>query len=252
MDSVRELLSDPQKGIRRSQGVLCYMFRHVLIWQKFNQFAWNKRLNQYFEKPHNRKNPDKGNLNKALCQDDLTWGSFKKAIDFLNPISATLTIILTWQNGRQSTYSIKIDPAEDESDPALNTFDAPTSEVFTDLKLPTNHLARLFRRIVSEENIDLTRWNALFEAHVTRPESGIENNRRAQNAAISALQRSVLDPRMTWNVFRKGLIVLNPVEERYVLSIRWTNDPNVGYRSTSEHEVTIRDPFAPGKLHDKQ
>lgn len=253
MDSVKELLADPLKGIRRSQGILCYLFRHVLLWRKVNQFSWNKRLNHYFQKPHNMANPDKGNLNKSLCADDFTWPAFLKAVDFLNPVSAVFTIELTWKSGRVSQYQIVLDPAADESDPALNTFDYEISEVFTDHKAPANTLARLFRRIVSEEGIDLTRWNALFEEYVTNPINGIPANRREQNAAISSLQRSVLEPRMTWNVFRKGVLILNPVQEDYILTLRWTNDLNVHDEdAVTEHKVTIRDPFATGKLHDRQ
>lgn len=252
VDSVKELLSDPLKGLRRSQGVLCYLFRHVLLWRKVNQFSWNKRLNLYFEKEHNKKNPDKGNLNKALCQDDLTWGSFKKAIDFLNPISAVLKIELTWRSGLTSTYSIVIDPAEDESDPALNTFDTNQSEVFVDQKKPANTLARLFRRIVTSEGIDLTRWQGLFDEYAKNPINGIPQTRREMNTEISALQRSLLDPRMSWNTFRRGILVLNPVQEEYILSLRWTNDPNIDQNSTSEHRVVLRDPFASGKIHDRQ
>lgn len=242
MDSVKELLSDPNKGLYRSQGVLCYLFRHVLLWRKVNQFRWNRLQAIYFEKPHNAKNPDRGNLNKALIQDDLTWGSFKKAIDFLNPISARLTLNLTWGSGLTSTYTIVIDPAEDESDPALNTF---TEEhvVFEKKKKPASQLARLFRQIVMQENITLERWNASFEEFVKNPMNGIEQTPQAQKAAISSLQRDVTAPRMSWNIFRRGLLVLAPVKEEYILHMRWSNDPNVE-GAEDDHSVEINDPFA--------
>lgn len=250
MDSVRELLSDSRKGVKRAQGVLCFLFRDALIWRKVDQFSWNRRLRLYFEKPHNRNNPDKGNLNKALIHDDFTWGAFKKAIDFLDPVSATFTVIITWRSGRTSSYTIVIDPAEDESDPALNTFDFQESEVFADHKKPANTLSRLFRRIVSTEGIDVTRWNALFDEYARNPLNGIPQTKRERNSAISALQRDVLDPRMSWTVFRRGLLVLNPVQEEYILTLRWTDDPKVNEDDITVHNAVIRDPFASGKPYE--
>lgn len=240
--TVKELLSDPLKGTNRAQGILCYLFRHVLLWRKVNQFTWNKRADLFFKKPHNHDNQDKGNLNKRLVHDEFTWGTFKQAIDFLNPVGATLTIQLTWKSGRVSRYPIAIDPAEDESDPILNRFDLEEGEdngVFNPKKKPANTLARLFRKIVAEEEINATQWAALLEAYAHNPVNGIPQNSREVNQAISSLQRNLTHPRMTWGVFRKGLLVLGPKQEDYILEMRWSKKAE----ETTTHIVTMRDPL---------
>lgn len=239
--SVRDLLADPLKGTNRAQGILCYLFRHVLLWRNVNLFSWNRRTTIYFKKPHNQDNPDKGNLNKALTTDDFTWSTFKKAVDFLNPVSAVLIITLTWRAGHKSEYSIVIDPAEAEDDLSLNTFsDLPLeSDVFAEQKQPTNTLARLYRQIIVRERIDVTRWNALLEKYVKNPLNGVAQNQKEQATAISAFQRELFHPRMSWNVFRRGILLLNPVEEEYRLKLRWGK----GGKEVSEHFVTIRDPL---------
>lgn len=241
--TVKELLSDPLKGTNRAKGILCYLFRHVLLWRKVNQFAWDKRARLYFQKEHNKHSKDKGNLNKALVHDEFTWGAFKSAIDFLNPVGATLTIQLTWKSGKVSRYSIIIDPAEDESDPVLNLFDVETpSDVFKTHKdkKPPNTLARLFRKIVSEEGITATQWAALLEAYVRNPMNGVPQNSRDENSAIGTLQRELLKPRMSWAVFRKGLNLLNPKQVDYILEMRWSNNPG----DVTTHVVTMRDPLS--------
>lgn len=241
INSPNELLSDPQKGTTRAQGILCYLFRHVLLWRRVGIFEWNKRARIYFEKPHNRDRPDKGNLNKALVADDFTWPTFKRAVDFLNPQSAVLVVQLTWKSGRVSKYPIIIDPAEDEADAPVNTFgDDDYSDVFDTKKKPANTLARLFRRIVTEEKIGVTRWNALFDAYVSNPLHGIPQNRKDKNSTIKTLQRDLLQPRMTWNSFRKGILVLNPEQEDYILELRWSKKRD----DSSTHLVTIRDPLS--------
>lgn len=237
---VKELLADPLKGTNRAQGILCYLFRHVLLWRKVNQFTWNKRAKLFFEKSHNQEKPDKGNLNKALTHDDFTWATFKKGIDFLNPISATLVIQLTWKSERVSKYPVKIDPAEDEAEAALSTFGQEESNVFQDMKKPANTLARLFRRIVSEEGVDAVKWNALLEEYARNPLTGIPQSRQEVNSAVNALHRDLMAPRMSWNVFRRGIVALGPKQEDYTLEMRWTKDQS----DLSIHNVTIHDPLS--------
>lgn len=239
--TVAEILSDPQKGTTRAQGILCYLFRHVLLWRKVNMFAWSKRARLFFEKPHNRDNPDKGNLNKSLVQDDFTWGAFKKSVDFLNPYSAVLQVKLTWKSGIVTCHQVVIDPAENEEDQVINSFGNDSySDVFDDKKKPINTLARLFRCIVTELGIDLIRWNALFEEYVNNPLHGIGSSRREKNSAIATLQRDILSQRMSWNVFRRGILVLNPRQEDYILEMKWSKEPD----DFTIHQVTIRDPLS--------
>lgn len=244
--TVKELLSDPLKGTNRAQGVLCYLFRHVLLWRRVNQFTWNKRAKLFFEKPHNREKADMGNLNKTLTADDFTWKSFKKSIDFLNPAEAVLEVHLTWKSGVVSKYAIKIDPTEEDDEIETEWEDAPESDVFQKLKKPANTLARLFRHIVAGEQVDMTRWNALLEEYVSNPHRGAYQNRREMVTTISTLQRELLEPTMTWNRFRKGILVLGPVQEDYLLKLRWSKDPN----DLSLHQVTIRDPLTITKKSD--
>lgn len=261
--TVTELLSDQHKGIFKAQGILCYLFRHALLWRNVNQFSWNKRARLFFEKPHNKVH-DKGNLNKTLTKDDFTWDAFKKAIDFLNALESTLCIRLTWSDQRVSEYSVVIDPTEEgdensafSSQVQMNedgytalrtsywvdstiTDTGVAEEIFKEKKEPKGTLAALFRRIIIEENIDLKRWNQLFEDYVKDPKHGIPQNRRDINTAISTLQRDLLMPSMSWNNFRKGIIILNPIQEDYILELVWSKQPP----NISTHSVTIRDPLS--------
>lgn len=244
---VRDLLSDPQKGVNRAKGILCYLFRDVLLWKGVNQFSWKKRANRFFEKPHNiAEGIDKGNLNKALVNDDFTWGTFKKAIDFLDPKGATLTIVLTWRSEDVSRYTVVIDPGEDESDPVLNQFgvEPEDAEIFqrgnvskSRQKKPANTLARLFRKIVTQEGITLTQWEGLLNAYARNPVNGIGQTPREINQAVVTLQRDLLLPRMTWGVFRKGILLLSPKIEEYILELRWGKD------DITQHSVALNDPL---------
>jgi len=237
---VRDLLSDPYKGTTRAKGILCYLFREVLLWRRVNQFTWNKYARIYLKKPHNEEKADKGNLNKKLVQDEMSWGTFKNAVDFLNPVSATLTVRMYWRSGRVSSYSVIIDPAEDETDPALNDLSGKDEgEIFKGKKPPTGTLTRLFHRMVREEGIDSTRWDGLMREYVTREDSGITQNRQEIANAIGNTNRELLSPKMTWNLLRKGLTFLGSKDNEYILTLRWSQDET----DISTHSIRIRDPL---------
>lgn len=244
---VQELLSDPTKGKSRAHGILCYLFRHVLLWRRVDQFSWNKRLKQYFKRPHNaNEKRDKGNMNKALSGSEFTWGTFKKAIDFLNPHTAVFVIELKWRDGRVSRYQVVIDPAEDESDQELNSFEPPPAcEVFKRdtakaNKKPLSTLSRLFRQIVAEEVKVAKRWEALLDAYVRNPLNGIPQTSKDIHQQLSILQRDLNGRRMSWDIFRKGLLILDPVEQTFALQLTWNKEGT----DMSVHSVTMRDPLS--------
>lgn len=238
--TVRELLSDPLKGTNRTQGVLTYLFRHVLMWRQVNQFTWNKRARVFFEKPHNKNKKDKGNLNKALVNDEFTWGTFKDSVDFLNPMAAVFIIELTWASGDVSKYTIVLDPAEDESDPEINSFivDKP-SDVFVKPSKKTNTLTRLFRKIMAEEGVTAVKWEELLQQFARNPLNAVKQTDRDISAAISGLQRELLSDRMSWNSFRRGMLILGPIRQTFTLDLKWSNNKG----DSSYHSVAIDDPM---------
>lgn len=258
MDSIKQLLTSSDKGTGRAQGILCYMFRNTLLWTKMSYHHWVRATNFYFEKPHNRKNPDRGNLNKALIQDDLSWGSFKKGLDLLSPYKATLTIILTWKSGKTSTYTVDIDLVEDEKDVVLVDLTKEYEE--TNLlaaiqerhkNKPKNTLARLYSQILGREGVDLTRWHALLDEYVKNPINGLYLSPKKEIATtISSIQRQLYEPRLSWNNFRKGLLVLGPVQEDYILRLEWVPEVKC-FDDVTETHVTITDPFSTGRNYVK-
>lgn len=232
--NVKELLAAPMKYRDHTHGVLCWLFRDVLRVRSVNQFLWGKCTRKFFEKPHNRSTPDRGNLNKALCADDFTWPTFKKAVDFLDPVSAALLIRFTHKDGRKTEHKIILDPAEDENDGDINAFGFdPKGTLFDDKKKPDSTLARLFRRIVVDEGIDLERWDKLMLDYVDNPVNGIPAARTDRLNEISSLQRQLFHPRLSWNVFRKAIIFLQPVVTEFVLEMSWADN------STTFHQVSI-------------
>lgn len=253
MDNIKQMLTSSDKGRGRAQGVLCYMFRNTLLWKNINYHQWVRAVGFYFDKPHNKNNQDRGNLNKALVQDDLSWAAFKKGLDLLSPYKATLTIELTWRSGKKSSYSIVIDPAEDESDVFLIA-EAEETDLVTDIvakhgKKKKNTLARLYNHILKVEEIDLRRWNALLEEYANNPRNGFKGTKKETSTTISSTQRQLFEPRLSWNNLRKGLAILGPIQEDYILTLQWAPVIKRVEDETVTH-VTIRDPFSGGPRYE--
>lgn len=248
MDSVKDLLSDPLKGKKSAEGILCYLFREVLLWRNVNWFVWNRRLTAYFEKPHNRENPDKGNLNKALKANDMNWSGFRKAIDFLSPAVATLDIHLVWEGDKRHSFKIYIDPSKDELDPTVNDFRYDGCEIFDGAKPAKSLMTQLFRHIMHEVSKDVPDqklwWEQLFDDYVKNPVNVVGLPQKEINSNVNALRRSLLDPKISWNGLRRGLHLLYPKAEEYTLTLQWSTDPEVRANlPDSVHPIKIANPY---------
>lgn len=242
--SVDELLASQTRKKEASQGILCYLFRDALIWKVPDKPTWLRKMRSFMQRPHNAKNDDLGNLNKALTQDNLTWGSFVKAVDFLNPQSATLRVCPRWQDGRESEYIILIDPAMSDYDDTPTTVptDMGDNIVANSSRIDgskPNKLASLYRQILIKENIDQKKWESLLKAWVDDPRQPIKNGRQQRNEAITMLNRDLLRSKMTWECFRKGIQVLAPATECYVLDMDWGDVP---IRPKTTHRWVQHDP----------
>lgn len=248
MDSVKDLLADPLKGKNHAQGILCYLFREVLLWRKVNYFTWCRLLTLYFEKPHNLVNPDKGNLNKALKADDMNWAVFNKAIDFLNPHKATLDVKLHWRDGSASTYTVNIDPTDDEANPKANQFDWKDCELFKGAKDPALLMGHLLRHIIQTEGVkheDIRGWwEKLFDDYTKNPVNVVGLDQNTINKNVQQLRRTLIDPRLSWNGFRRGLHLMQPKAEEYILTLQWADNEQLRLTlPDTVHSTYISDPY---------
>lgn len=248
MDSVQDLLSDPLKGTLRASDIPCYLFREVLLWRKINQRTWNRRQEAFFEKPWNKNNQDKGNLNKALKSDTMQWSAFRKAIDFLNPVHATLEIKLTWQDNRESSYVIIMDPQEAEDVLTTNSFPWEDCPIFESAKPAGTLMTHLLRHVVAMEGKNKPDikiwWDKLFDDYTKNPVNVVGLTQKEVNQNVNTLRRALLEPRVSLNNFRRGMHLLRAAKEEYILTLKWSDDPVVRESlPDSVHKITIVDPI---------
>lgn len=250
-----DLINSSDWGVSKARGTLCLLFRQALLWNRpflpdnrpVNNAGWSERAHIFFKKPHNKiyKN-DMGNLNKDLTGDEFTWPTFKKAVDFLDPIGATLIIKLTWLDDTVSEYRVVIDPIGDEKDV---DHIADKNDIFKSKSKNVNDVARLWRTIVHSEGIDEKKWHAMLDDYIRAPLSGFDVSKENISEIKNNLQRRLTHNKMTWSTFRKGINALSPKIETYGLELRFGNKPSeITYVEHPYPNPRYATDFAPDQL----
>lgn len=72
-------------------------------------------------------------------------------------------------------------------------------------------LAKFYRNIMDQANIDLERFHALMTAWLNNPENGIPKDVKTRSFVRGNLTKALSEPDMTWKTFIKGLLLMEPI-----------------------------------------
>lgn len=108
----RDILAQDDKDIGNSQG-LGYIWRKLLVALSIKPDSWLIHLNHYINDPSNRvpndpksKATERGNIEKALFDIDITWAQFQKGIKILRYSLKSVTLVLRVETQRGSVFEI--------------------------------------------------------------------------------------------------------------------------------------------------
>lgn len=116
MSKKNEFLNEEKSGADRARGLLARLFRLILWENNFNGIKWAQHMERLLDDPrrglsrHTKERGIlKGNLNKELRDDRMTWNVFfGKALPFLNPLKVRFIVQITWRNHRVTNHSIEL------------------------------------------------------------------------------------------------------------------------------------------------
>lgn len=105
-EDLNRLLVSPTKEQNEARGVLARLWRCVLMDIGMTPSVWHRLMTSYLNNPENgiaqndgkRKSSTRGNMNKALGKQTMSWKTFITGIRFLSPVSAEFEIRLKWRN----------------------------------------------------------------------------------------------------------------------------------------------------------
>ncbi len=151
-DDDQDLLNSDDKGVREARGVLTVLWRQLLVIRGIDGWQWDKLMRAYLSDPRNGiqnnsrdRSSARGNLNKELKRDDMTWRVFLKALNFLGPVRVIFSVRITWANGETDEVSARLKdrgsvmirqdrPSDDDNETEID----PVDDV-DDLTCSTHH-----------------------------------------------------------------------------------------------------------------
>lgn len=92
------ILNSADKEISTSKlNVPAQMFRRLLIKLKVDGLNYDRLIRSYLERTSDRKDPvslasDRGNLNKALLADKISWKTFMRGVEMLAIVKIKVTV----------------------------------------------------------------------------------------------------------------------------------------------------------------
>lgn len=114
-DDDQDILNDPNKRVGEARGVLSVLWRQLLVARDIDGWRWDKLMKSYLADPRNGiqnnsrdRSSARGNLNKELKRDDMTWRVFLKALNFLNPVRVEFSVKITFQDGTTNEVRAKL------------------------------------------------------------------------------------------------------------------------------------------------
>lgn len=109
----KDLLDLEDRGLSKAQNVLSYLFRKILFQTQLSGTRWEFLIGRWMADPRNPapknskdRSSQKGNLNKALKSDRMTWKNCEKGLRFLGVIKLKITAECTWANGKTTAHSV--------------------------------------------------------------------------------------------------------------------------------------------------
>ena len=104
---------------------------------------------------------------------------------------------------------------------------------------PLDPLALFFRKILTDIGMTSLLWGQKMEEYLQNPRNGVRRNPAARATARSNLMRELKKPKITFDVFRKGTLFLNPVKAKLIYEAQWQDG------SVTRHELELLDQTKP-------
>lgn len=115
-DGLNSILGSDDRGVGSARNVLSRLWRRILWEQGINSLLWNRMMTRYLNCPlhdipatGNRRSSARGNLQKELSRDIMTWKVFQKAMRFLGPRRVTYIVKIWWWSGKTTHHSESVD-----------------------------------------------------------------------------------------------------------------------------------------------
>lgn len=213
-----------QPPAKTPEGLLCAFYRQIQFEKAIGLSKFTALLHDYYNKHPQRLPKGKADLSSArnylwteLSRPKLSWKFFCEGMSFLGDEDFDFYIRIYLPNGEQSISHVHVGLTQDKIDEIKQAFKGPQKELAFELDrqsdLSVNHaLATLYQSILFSHGIapDSAEFKDIISRYVDRLDFG--ETKKKKGSEKGNLHKSLTKDIMTWDVFIKGLHVLNVVK----------------------------------------
>ena len=209
-NDIYTMLASHDKRIREASGILSRLYRLALLELAITPYKWNLLLINYLDKlaeeqslSQDRVTNERNNLRKGLSDPDMTFEMLTRGLTVLNPKEMHFEVTLLYADETRVFTTINMDSPEEGG---LGKLTIVYRRLCEFLGKDYNHL---------EPEIDAYLSNTLVREEVKGRKKGNDKGN---------LRRELPGDAMTWDVFKKGLRVLAPIETLVCVKLRWNRN----------------------------
>jgi hypothetical protein len=204
------MLSSHDKRIKEASGILSRLMRLTWLELAVTPYKWNLLLINYLDKlaeehsmSQDRVTNERNNLRKGLSDPDMTFEMLTRGMQVLNPKEMFFKVELKYDN--EVTVVSKVDMLSEEPD-------------------GIGKLTRVYRELCGAMGKDVNNLEPEIDAYLSNSLVREEVKGRKKGNDKGNLRREIPGDSMTWDVFKKGLRVLAPVETLVTVQLRWNRN----------------------------
>lgn len=145
----------------------------------------------------------KGNFRNELLKSVMTWKVFVKGLQVINIVKCRIGIQVWFNDQTKESISVAAD---------LQLF---TPKEHKEVPRDDKFLSEIFRQMMFVMNVDTARFQQLMALYIKR--SHVPRNMREISSARGNIKKELMNEKMSWKVFVKGLVFLDIAE--FVIAI---------------------------------
>ena len=215
-DDIKTILAASPETIAEGRGILSRLWRLTLSYVKISYNRWEVLMDNYInvisqDLPPATAQNLKGNLLRALCEQDLTWANIVKGIVILNPDAAYIDFNLE-KEGDMASYTVSIPTVKQIKDKG-DTYNLETiTQTVSNLKAVWCDIKENFSKTKS--------WNELLDEYSAQEYNKMEmlgenSDKKTRSSIKSRINKSLNREEISWRSFIIGLSVLG-VEKLHI------------------------------------
>jgi hypothetical protein len=221
-EDMHQVLSLDDKGASSALNAPSKLFRSILADLNIDRQAWDKLMRQFINNPKNgvpntpsKRSSERSNLNRALSKDRITWRTFRKAIQLLNPKDCTYELELVW-------------------DKRMTLPNEPPTAITHIPQNRQDELFTMFGRILTDIGSTPKLWGRLVDRYLDRQNDSVSRNPPDRSTERGNIGKAIMGKHeYTWETFVKGLSIVGVRRATLTINLNWG-------RKTTCHSYTFK------------